>query len=131
MDKSTGANRTVAPDRASSRAVSSPRSTRISAMTSRALCRAQASAIALPTPRAAPVTTMVRPASGAPVIRLFGNGADAALCFRLGAEVAPQPRNARVVLIEIFRAGPRGHVVERLAILLEHLPGEPVVDGVV
>src|SRR6185312_15859635 len=131
MDKSTGTKRTAAPAPLSSCAVSSPRSTRISPMTSRAPCRAHASAIALPTPRAAPVTTIVRPARVAAVMRLFGNGADAALRFRLGAKIAPQPRDACVVLIEILRTGPRRHVVERLAILLENFPGPWVVDRVV
>ena len=59
---SSGTNPAVAPERRSVSAVSLPRSSRMSPMTTVAPARVSASAIPAPSPRAPPVTSALRPA---------------------------------------------------------------------
>src|SRR5215470_12661681 len=127
----SGSSRSIGVKRAcvvapSSPATARPASSRMSPSTRRAPALAHARAIARPTPRAAPVTTMVRPAS----IRCGSNrGADRGqvlgreLLLGLLRQHTPHARDADVVLVEhLALVGVGGDVGQHLAVLLEHVP---------
>ena len=87
---------------------------------------AQACAIARPTPRAAPVTTMVRPASidrHYTAVRTEDDGLGLELLLDLLRQRAPHARDADVVLVEhLALVGVGRNVGQHLAVLLQHVP---------
>src|SRR5262245_34448894 len=96
--RSTGTKRACFPILA---ATSRPPSSRTSPSTSDAFALAQASAIARPTPRAAPVTTMVRPLSIASYRRTRrGQVLGGKLLLHLLRQDAPHAGDPDVVLVE-------------------------------